>query len=257
MALQAKGCDLKAHRMAQHLVKTLEIERTGTAKFHSLWQRITEISAGMNIEPSKRRTVARQRNRAIPPVEEIEAHYRVAYFYAFFDHTISHLKTRFPRELEGALLATLLLPGNEKLLSDDTVAKIKDEFQTVLPHLSEFENEVSMWTIAIAEIQSEDRNKNLLSACTFAEKNCAYYPNIHTILLLLLSLPVGSCSCERSFSSLRRLKTWCRNSMSDDRLTSLAAGYINQERTPNAHEVLTCWDQSGHRQIATAFREQL
>jgi len=45
--------------------------------------------------------------------------------------------------------------------------------------------------------------------------------------------------------------------MSDDRLTFLAAGYINQERTANAHEVLTCWDQSGHRWIATAFREQL
>jgi len=137
--------------MAQHLVKTLEIERTGTAKFDSLWQRITEISAGMSIEPSKRKTVARQRNRANPPVEEIQAHYRVAYFYAFLDHTISHLKTRFPRELEGALLATLLLPGNEKLLSDDTVAKIKDEFQTVLPHPSEFENEVSTWRIATAD----------------------------------------------------------------------------------------------------------
>jgi len=133
VVFQAKDCDLQAHRMAQHLVKTLEIARTGTAKFHGLWQRITEISAGMNIEPSKRRTVARQWNRANPP-EEIEAHYRVAYFYAFLDHTISHLKTRFPRELEGALLATLLLPGNEKLLSDDTVAKIKYEFETVLPH---------------------------------------------------------------------------------------------------------------------------
>jgi len=72
-------------------------------------------SAGMNIEPSKRRTVARQRNHANPPVE-IEAHYRVAYFYAFLDHTVI-LKTRFPRELEGALLATLLLPSNEKLIS--------------------------------------------------------------------------------------------------------------------------------------------
>ena len=32
-----------------------------------------------------------------------------------------------------------------------------------------------------------------------------FYPNISTILQLLLTLPVGSCSCERSFTSLRRL----------------------------------------------------
>ena len=108
----------------------------------------------------------------------------------------------------------------------------------------------------MAEICTDDKNKkNLLSTCTFAEKNCGCYPNIHAILLLLLSLPVGACSCERSFSSSRRLKTWCRNSMSDDRLNSLATGYINHERTPSPDEVLKVWDQSGHRRIALAFQK--
>lgn len=83
-----------------------------------------------------------------------------------------------------------------------------------------------------------------------------YYPNIHAILLLLLTLPVGTCSCERSFSSLRRLKTWCRSSMADDRLNSLAVGYINEERTPPPTEVLKIWDHSGHRRIAVAFQKE-
>ena len=205
VALQAKDCDLlKAHRMAQRLVKKLEIERSGADRFNVLRQRIIEIAASLNIEPGKRRTVVRQRNRANPPVEEIEAHYRVAYFYAFLDHTITHLKTRFPEELEGALLATSFLPGSEDSLSEEVVAKIKREFQCVLPYPSEFENEVSAWRVCMAEICTDDKNKkNLLSTCTFAEKNYGYYPNIHAILLLLLSLPVGACSCERSFSSLR------------------------------------------------------
>jgi hypothetical protein len=34
-------------------------------------------------------------------------------------------------------------------------------------------------------------------------------PNVHVILKLLLTLPVGSCTCERSFSPLRRLKIIC------------------------------------------------
>ena len=251
LALQAKDCDrLKAHKMAQCLVKTFQLERSGGAdKFCGLWKRITEIATSLNIEPAKKRTVARHRNRANPPVEEVEAHYKVAYFYAFLDHTISHLETRFPKQLEGALLATKLLPGSVELLSEDTMARIKDEFQSVLPHPSEFENEVHTWRVSMAT------DRVTLSACTYAKKSYAYYPNINTILLLLLSLPVGSCSCERSFSYLKRLKTWCRNNMSDCRLNALECGFINHERAPSPDQVLKVWDQSGHRRIALAFQK--
>jgi len=38
------------------------------------------------------------------------------------------------------------------------------------------------------------------------------YPNVHVILKLLLTLPVGYCACVRSFSALRRLKTLCSRS---------------------------------------------
>ena len=95
----------------------------------------------------------------------------------------------------------------------------------------------------------------LRETAVLAQRNFPYYPNIRVILLLLLTLPVGSCSCERSFSSLRWLKTWCRNSMSNDRLDSLAVGFVNSERTPLPETLLQVWDQSGHRRIALAFEQ--
>ena len=49
-----------------------------------------------------------------------------------------------------------------------------------------------------------------------------HYPNIKLLLQILSTLPVTSASAERSFSMLRRLKSWLRSTMSDDRLTSLA-----------------------------------
>ena len=100
--------------MAQRLVTPLEIERREYAKFHALWKRIAEIAGSLNIEPAKKRTVARQRHRANPSVEDIEAHYRVAYLYGFLDHTLNHFKTRVLQELEGALLVTYLLLSNVK-----------------------------------------------------------------------------------------------------------------------------------------------
>ena len=118
VALQAKNCDLhKAYRMAQRLIKTLQDDRT-ESKFHCLWEKITGAADTLDIQPVKKRTVISQRNRANVPVESVEAYYKVAYFYAFLDHTISHLKTRFPDELEGALLATFLIPGKLSSLSD-------------------------------------------------------------------------------------------------------------------------------------------
>ena len=54
------------------------------------------------------------------------------------------------------------------------------------------------------------------------------YPNIHTLLRIVCTLPVTSCECERSFSSLRRLKTFSRSTMGEGRLNSLALMYIHR-----------------------------
>ena len=234
-------------------MKALDSERAAD-KFHSLWQTITKISSDLDIEPAKKRSVRTQQNRANPPVEDIEGHYRVAYYYAFLDHTTSHLKTRFSPELEGALLATYFLPSNTFKLSKEISDKIKHEFGAFLPHPSSFDSEVTTWKLHIAEWEDAGTKADLLSTCNFSQENHLFYPNIQIILLLLLCLPVGSCSCERSFSALRRLKSWCRSSMTDERLDSLALGYINQERSFSPEEVLRAWDRSGHRRVALAFQ---
>ena len=49
-----------------------------------------------------------------------------------------------------------------------------------------------------------------------------YYPNIHALLVIITTLPVTSCECERSISLLRHLKTALRITMGKDRLNSLA-----------------------------------
>ena len=44
-------------------------------------------------------------------------------------------------------------------------------------------------------------------------------------------LPVSSASCERSFSSLRLIKTYLRSAMTEKRLSSLAVLSIESKRT--------------------------
>ena len=150
------------------------------------------------------------------------------------------------------MLATHLLPSNVSSISDATIAKLSAEFADVLPHQSEIKTEINTWKVHMSEFNLSEKDC-LLTTCRVADKHKMYYPNVHSMLMLLLSLPVGSCSCERSFSSLRRLKTWCRNTMSGERLDALAIGYICRDRSPSPDQVLKVWDMSGSRRIAIAF----
>ena len=53
-------------------------------------------------------------------------------------------------------------------------------------------------------------------------------PVVYRVFTILATIPATSCSAERSFSCLRRLKTYLRNTMGQDRLSSIAI--INIER---------------------------
>ena len=60
------------------------------------------------------------------------------------------------------------------------------------------------------------------------ECNPLYYPAVHKIILVFLTIPVGSVPCERSFQTLRRLLTWLRCSMGQERLCGLGLLLIHR-----------------------------
>jgi hypothetical protein len=60
--------------------------------------------------------------------------------------------------------------------------------------------------------------------------NPVLYPSIDTILCIMLTMSVTSATAERSFSVLRRLKTYVRSTMNNDRLSSLALIHIYPSR---------------------------
>ena len=54
-------------------------------------------------------------------------------------------------------------------------------------------------------------------------------PELAKAMKILAVIPATSCSAERSFSSLKRLKTYLRNSMGQERLSNLALLHIERE----------------------------
>ena len=61
----------------------------------------------------------------------------------------------------------------------------------------------------------------------------ALFPVLKEYMKLLLVNPASSATAERSFSSLRRLKTWLRNSMCQMRLNSCAVCSAHVEALDN------------------------
>ena len=76
-------------------------------------------------------------------------------------------------------------------------------------------------------------NDNTLTVTQFLIELFPYkkaFEGIYRLLLLAVTLPVTSASCERSFSKMRIVKTFLRNSMSNNRLSNIALLSIESKR---------------------------
>ena len=83
------------------------------------------------------------------------------------------------------------------------------------------------WKMFCAGLQKQDSNQSLEEAIELADPN--YYPNLHAVFRVLLTMPVGSVPCERSFSAMRRLKHWSRSTITEDRHAGLASLFIHRD----------------------------
>ena len=108
------------------------------------------------------------------------------------------MERRFPTEMKDQLLDFYLIPQYVALITPQIINSMFEAFVD-MTELDAFKNEISRWT------KKTELDVNREEFARIANKDL--YPNINLVLRLLLILPVTSVCCERSFSSLRRLKT--------------------------------------------------
>jgi hypothetical protein len=58
-----------------------------------------------------------------------------------------------------------------------------------------------------------------------------FFSQVKRLISLFLCIPVATCTAERSFSSLRRLKVFLRSTMSQQRLNHLIILHVHKEIT--------------------------
>lgn len=77
--------------------------------------------------------------------------------------------------------------------------------------------------------------------------------NVVVLLKLILVMPATNATSERSFSALRRLKTYLRSTMSQPRLNHLMLLHVHREETDNLNLEAVANDFVSLRQRETIF----
>ena len=134
------------------------------------------------------------------------------------------------------------MPSCLSQLSHDKVESIEHFYGKFLTY-EEMEIlgiEIIKWKKCYEGISLSELPKNITSA--YSKCSPQTFPTLHKIFSIFLTTPVGSVSCERSFSALRRLKLWTCYSMTEERLSGLAMMLIHRETEyiPIPEEVYAC-----------------
>ena len=177
---------------------------------------------GIDIHSTTRRTRLRLGD------EDPEAYYRRELYFAVLDELISQFQERLLGKVGDVF-------SNEAFKSPDVA----------IPHialLSQFYGNGHIQGNALAAeykvfvrrcMRNVDLNNpielaDLLQLLRKKQTECTY-PNVFTLEKVGLTLPVTSCTAERSFSEFRLLKTYLRSTMTDERLSSLAFIFCNKD----------------------------
>ncbi|KAJ8352006.1 hypothetical protein SKAU_G00234820 [Synaphobranchus kaupii] len=84
-----------------------------------------------------------------------------------------------------------------------------------------------------------------------AAAQSGFYPNFTKLLKLALSLPVGTATCERTFSAMRRVRNWMQTTTGQERLSSLCLLHIESDLTKKIkpQQIIDAYDARSKRRI--------
>ena len=190
------------------------------------------------------RITSLQKNRSNTPAVTAQEYYRRNLAFPFLEHIIVQLESRLSglskqsasllglvpsvmcrRDSDISEAANLYESDLVMCRKDTDISEAANLYESDLPSQELLQSELIRWKQKFVSLQPDQRP----SSCTSALKKCDkdFFPNAHVFLRIACTLPCRSCECERSFIVMRRLRTYMRCSMSDDRLTSV---YIFMKR---------------------------
>ena len=219
--LQSKKVDIRTARLQADLViKVLEMMR-GEDEFNRLFEKTEKI-----IKTTEDLLKQKEIDYEIRPAKisrrskfsgDIKQFYRVTNYYEGLDKLVKELQMRFAGKGQETLthLATMIF---DRDVQDETFEAVSKFYSLDLDILKadhklflHYKDKLEKQDMTAAEMFKKLSETNLIQLL----------PEFSKALKIFAVLPVSSCEAERSFSSLRRLKTYLRNTKPWDRSVSV------------------------------------
>ncbi|XP_028413710.1 52 kDa repressor of the inhibitor of the protein kinase-like [Dendronephthya gigantea] len=217
--LQESAIDAGAAReKVSALYVHLEKMRNDVDAEHDSWYKEAEsMGTSVGTQPDQPRTTGRQQHRANTPADTPSQYYRRVISVPFLDHLKSEIQTRFSETNLDLMDAVYGLPKNVLIYPDwkTKFSKFLNMYMDDLPYPRFLDTELEMWAER-CQMEKGPLPSKLADVLPFVDK--ISFPNIFTAFQIFATIPVTTCTCERSISVLRRLKTYLRSTMSESRL---------------------------------------
>ena len=146
------------------------------------------------------------------------------------DYFISQLEDRFPSEGKQAYSLLCLVPSVVLSFSQgvqlsehiDDLLYWEEDLLCSLSLTSELRRWQTLWEHRQDGVDTPNNLHQALASC-----DCDSFPNIHHLLVIGCILPITSAEAERSFSLLRRIKTYTRSTLAEEHFSDLAVIAMN------------------------------
>lgn len=167
----------------------------------------------------------------------VKQHYRIE-FRKIIDVAIQQLNQRLlqcPGLTSYCELETMLVSGKVD-------EKVADRYPELVSEGPSFQTQLDMFHMVLGGMNTRESIKTAvtLDKCATVLRDMAppmraMFPLVESLIRLLLVNPASSATAERSFSSLRRLKTYLRSTCGQRRLNDLALCHIHKNVLDNVN----------------------
>ena len=194
------------------------------------------------------RRCGRQRHRDNVASQTPSEHYKRSLTIPFLDYLVQELKSRFTSLHQAALQGMCLVPAALAKTKDASghIKKLLEVYHSDLPSPLSAQSEVDCW---IHKWSNSVEDTDLPRTVTEALSHASLYPNVKTLLIILAVLPVTTCTSERSHSGLKRIKTFLRSSMTNERLTGLTLMHLHRDIAIDVDTILDTFARKHPRKM--------
>ena len=247
----------EAQETAREVLNKLQEDRNN---FNQLWEQIRQSMVlqgiGEPVAPRKRKhrqPHGEEGGEEFQP-ETTEQRYRIHYITAY-DHVIQQIIRRFDQpdyKVYGAMEAVLLdgmakIPIKEHLKKEFKCAckspcqcqavSIESLYETEI-NFDSLQNQFEVFNCVTNPQRFENKQPTEFSHClkdvqTLSKSQKTMYQDIITLIKLIMLAPASNANSERVFSSLRRIKTYLRSTMNQERLENLMVLTVHKEILDN------------------------